>query len=49
MSQAEKKRVRDSNQEISKLVQDIEHGNVHRENLDETTINRLKALLEGDQ
>ena len=47
MTEAERKRVRDSNQELGRLVQDLEHGNVRAEDLDETTVDRLKALLEG--
>ena len=47
MTEAERKRVRDSNQELGRLVRDLEHGNVRAEDLDETTVDRLKALLEG--
>ena len=48
MTEAERKRVSDSNQELGRLVQDLEHGHVRPEDLDETTVDRLKALLEGE-
>ena len=49
MTEAERKRVRDSNQELGRLVQDLEHGHVRPEDLDETTVDRLKSLLEGER
>ena len=35
MTEADRKRVRDSNQELGRLVRDLEHGNVRPEDLDE--------------
>jgi len=49
MTEAERKRVRDSNQELGRLVQDLEHGRVRPEDLDETTVDRLKSLLKGER
>ena len=49
MTEAERKRVRDSNLELGLLVQDLEHGQVRPEDLDETTVDRLKALLESER
>ncbi len=49
MTEADRKRVRDSNQELGRLVRDLEHGNVRPEDLDETTVDRLKTLLEGER
>ena len=50
MTEADRKRVNDSNQELVRLVRDLEHGNVRPEDLDQMTLDRLKALLlEGER
>ena len=46
MTQAERKRVEGRNRSLNDLIQDIEHGDVHMEDLDEAMLNKLETLLQ---
>ena len=46
MTQRERKRVEGRNRSLNNLIQDIERGDVHVEDLDDAVLNKLETLLQ---